>query len=380
MSLITRLFPFLFEQDARALAGLRKVKNALATVEARQADEGTSQEDLRIALAGRLVSLLPDLDHKHQKVAYALCVRSLVKLAEDEITQVRIAVSSSLKDIAHFPPDVARKLAKDAERAVALPMLEYAMSVPDEDLIEVIKAYPEDIRVGAIAGRKRVSQSVSTAVIGTKNIAAGSVLIQNDGARISRETLQEIVASARDFPEWQGLLQERRKLPRRVKRQLHHIAENVLRQYLNDARSPIEDDLLRDDILETAMRRTLWQGAVQEAPAEERVKQFADKGQMNTQSFSDAIALGDEAFVQHGLAYLNKCDVGIVDTVFDSRSQRALVALCWNAGLPMRTAVAIQQRLWRLPQARVLLAKGGTDYPLSEDELKETLRFFEIKH
>lgn len=52
------------------------------------------------------------------------------------------------------------------------------------------------------------------------------------------------------------------------------------------------------------------------------------------------------------------------------RNAKAIVALAWKAGLAMRTAVQLQLRLARLPPPAVLNARGGTDYPLDEDEMR----------
>ena len=57
-------------------------------------------------------------------------------------------------------------------------------------------------------------------------------------------------------------------------------------------------------------------------------------------------------------------------------SSKGITALAWNAGLGMRTAVQLQLRLARVPPAKILQARTGVDYPLSEDEMNWQLDFF----
>ena len=63
-----------------------------------------SNIDVRMALAGRLVDLLPDLDHDKHSQLYAYVVQALGTLALDEVLKIRKALSSALKDHAHAPP------------------------------------------------------------------------------------------------------------------------------------------------------------------------------------------------------------------------------------------------------------------------------------
>ncbi|MCD8571123.1 MAG: hypothetical protein LRY76_06320 [Alphaproteobacteria bacterium] len=70
------------------------------------------EADVRLALAKRLVELLPDLtDDKHSQL-YAYAVQALGTLALDEVLKIRIALSSTLKDHAHTPPKIAGQLAR----------------------------------------------------------------------------------------------------------------------------------------------------------------------------------------------------------------------------------------------------------------------------
>ena len=57
-------------------------------------------------------------------------------------------------------------------------------------------------------------------------------------------------------------------------------------------------------------------------------------------------------------------------------SGKAVTALAWHADLSMRTALTLQKELAQVPSHAILNARGGVDYPLSQDELSWYLDFF----
>ena len=68
--------------------------------------------DVRMALAGQLVKLLPDLSVDTHSQLYAFAVQALGTLALDEVLKIRSALTSTLKDHAYAPPSVAAQLAR----------------------------------------------------------------------------------------------------------------------------------------------------------------------------------------------------------------------------------------------------------------------------
>ena len=169
--------------------------------------------DVRLALAARLVALLPSLSADKQSQLYAYAVQALGTLALDEVLKIRLALSSTLKDHAYAPPKVAAELARDVERDVSEPILRFCAALSDRDLLDILKSHPASWVVQAIAGRSTVSKMVSAAVINVDDIPGGKVLLRNRGAEISVETLQQIVEKAREYKDWQEPVAARPFLP-----------------------------------------------------------------------------------------------------------------------------------------------------------------------
>jgi len=66
----------------------------------------------------------------------------------------------------------------------------------------------------------------------------------------------------------------------------------------------------------------------------------------------------------------------VIEKIFLSRSAKALTAIAWKAGLPMRISFKIQTLLLKLHADELLPARAGVDFPLGEDEMRWHLSYF----
>ena len=331
---------------------------------------------VRLTLARRLVRLLPELDIDQHAEIYALTAEALALLAEDQVTNIRVALSSALKDIAKTPPSLARKLAADAERAVAAPILRYSAALTDEDLIEIIEAQPHTWRLVNIARRRRVSDTVSGALIETGDEKAGQALLHNQRADLSDQTLAEIVRRAKSSDVIGQALKARNRLPRKVGRKLSKFFERSLAGFLM-RQSDLEGGTLQS-VIDATKRRVDWIEDRDTHPAEsarERVYRLANEDQLTEETLQDAIAWTDISFVIEAIAYRGGIPPDSVRSVIENQSPRGIVAVCWKADLKMRTAFNIE-RMAKVPHTKLIHPRRGEHYPLSKDEILWQLDFF----
>lgn len=341
--------------------------------------EDTS-EDVRLILAKKLTKLLPSLDEDRQSEIYAFATKALVTLARDEVLKVRLALSSSLKDKAYTPPPVAARLAKDAEKKVAEPMLRFCIALEDEDLLEIIKDYPKPWVLSAIAERETVSESVSDAIIEHEDVPSGQKLIGNAGARFFKKTLESIVEKAARIPEWQAPLVERKNLPANLAKNLANFVDKSLLGYL-EKRSDY-DKKTKKEILTTVRRRIDFENNVaggNKAKIKKKVHALFKEGALKDELIQDALSWSHKDFVFEVIAVKAGITSKRVKEIMETAKPKPIVALCWKAELSMRLAVKIQTELARVPQKEILLAKGGLDYPLTEEEINWQLDFLGLK-
>lgn len=187
---------YLAEKDPSPKVRKAVAENEAMPVQVSSILAGDSDSDVRLALAGRLVDLLPDVSQDQQSQLYAFVVQALGTLALDEVLKIRVALSSTLKDHAHTPPKIAGQLARDVEQQVSEPILRFCSALSNADLLDILKSHPASWVIEAIASRDSVSEELSEAVVETRDSYGGSALIGNDGALISDNLLHRIVEIA----------------------------------------------------------------------------------------------------------------------------------------------------------------------------------------
>ena len=337
-----------------------------------------ADEDVRLALARRLIELLPELSEDMHSQLYAFAVQSLGTLALDEVLKIRVALSSTLKDHAFTPPKVASKLARDVEQEVSEPILRFCAALSDEDLIDILKGHPASWAVEAIATREEVSEGVSEAVIDTNDVPGGQALIENDGALINEDLLQTIVEKARTCPEWHKPMASRQTLPSSVAVELAEFVDSSVRELLT-ARDDFDDELA-DEIAAIFKRRMEFASDDDDAEsAHQRIQKLYNEGRLNEETLSDALGMRDYALVNAALAKMAGTDLTTVTKIFETREPKSVVALAWKAGLSMRMALQLQKEVAHVAHQELLYPKGGTDYPLNEDEIEWQLDFLGLK-
>ncbi|MCB9978678.1 MAG: DUF2336 domain-containing protein [Rhodospirillales bacterium] len=334
-----------------------------------------ASDDVRMALASRLMALLPDLSHDTQSQLYAFAAQALATLALDHVLKIRKALSSTLKDYAGCPPRVAGQLAKDIEREVAEPVLKFCSAVSDEDLLEILKDHPQSWAVQAIAARPAVSAPISAAVIDTNDVPGGAVLLGNEGASIPGPLIDKIIEKAKSLPEWHKPLASRKTLSESAAKKLAEFVDSSVRDILI-RRGDFGPETTEE--ISAAFRRRLEFATAEQTtePLAERLAKMAKEGRLNEQAIADAIALRDRDFVVAAIAHKLHAPQPDVAKILDLKAPKPIVAICWKANLSMRLALQIQQDLAAISPREILYPRNGTDFPMTIDEMRWQLDFF----
>ena len=102
-------------------------------------------------------------------------------LVRDLAVEVRQALASTVAASAKLPPAIARQLAGD-EIEVAEPILQRSPVLGDEDLVRVVRTNAMQYAL-AVAGRERLSELVSEALVDTGHAEVVARLVDNAGAQ-----------------------------------------------------------------------------------------------------------------------------------------------------------------------------------------------------
>lgn len=335
-------------------------------------------QDVRLALAERLVRLLPDLSHDRQSQLYAFAIETLGTLALDEVIKIRVALSSALKDHADAPPKVVGQLARDIEREVSEPVLRYCIALSDEDLLEILKSHPASWAVQAVAARPQVSAKISRAVVDTEDVPGNVTLLGNDNAIIEPETLNEIVERARTVPQLQKAVAVRKNLPPALIKELAGFVDQSVRNLLLE-RTDLDAGSM-EEIAAVVKRRLAFAEARENGlSAEDRVRRMIADKTLNESSIIDAMGMRDRDFVIVALAAMVRTSKNDMEKIISMRTPKPILAICWKAGLSMRTSFLLQKELALIPPKELIYPRGGTDYPLDKKDLEWQIEFLGLK-
>src|SRR5690606_30077672 len=304
-------------QQKHALLERRSTPPAALAHMARDPDK-----DIRRVLSDRLAQILPTLSPSEQVEVYDITVEAIKSLAEDEVTAVRVALASALKDVAGVPHHIARQLADDAEREVAEPILRHSLSLSDQDLLDLIAQHPQDWHPTAVAQRKRLTAQVSEAIAKTGNVEATKELIKNDGALLDYRTHQIIGES----PVYKEELNARKSLARKLRREWTKVTDPILGNFLR-----VNTDL-DAHTADSVMRKVHQSMGVQD---DLKDKSATDLG---INEITEALKLGENAKVITALGARAKIPESVVKRMLDSDNGRAVIALCVKADMPMSFA------------------------------------------
>lgn len=340
-------------------------------------DATNPDADIRIALADRLVKLLPSIETEAHSELYGFAVQALTALAQDEVLKVRRALSTALRDYAKAPPAVVARLARDVEREIAEPILRHCIALEDDVLLEMLAAHPEPWAIAAIAARPTVSEKVTDAVFRAGDVISTALMIGNRGAQISRDTLQAIVDGARRHAEWQRPLALSPHLDIDLTRELTgFVSETILEVLKNRSDLDAPTRLAVVSIVERRIAYTKNDGGAK-TPAE-KVERFARDGRLTPEMVHDALAWQERPFAVQAMARMAGIQAETVERILGAGA-KPIVSLCWKAGFPARMCVDVQRLAGRIQPRDLLYPKGGTEYPLTQDEIAWQLEFFGIK-
>jgi hypothetical protein len=91
-----------------------------------------------------------------------------------------------------------------------------------------------------------------------------------------------------------------------------------------------------------------------------------------------AAQAGQREIVILALASLARIPDQTVKKILMAGNPKPLVSLVWHAHLSMRVAFKIQTFIMKLPARDVLPARGGIGFPLSKEEMRWHLNYFNI--
>ncbi len=188
--------------------------------------ERPESSDLVTAL-GR-VCLTPDTTLGQTETA--LLGDILRRLVRDVEMPVRRALADQLSERDDAPHDLICLLANDVID-VAYPLLEKSPMLGDQDLVGIVARHARQHAL-AVSRRETLSENVSAALVETGDSSVVVSLLQNDGAKISAKTMDELVAESQSVDAYRTPLLGRKDLNLDMAMRMADWVGDSLRQYI----------------------------------------------------------------------------------------------------------------------------------------------------
>jgi len=164
----------------------------------------------RSALVARLCEIVSWPESRLQVYERQLAADILVGLLRTSNIELRRRCALGLVRVTDAPKGLLRYLARD-EISVALPLLENGAGFDDSDLVATVRAGVATHWL-AIARRRHLTESVTDALIQTGDTPTIEAVLKNQGARLSTQGVDLIVARSRQAAGLPALLVARNEI------------------------------------------------------------------------------------------------------------------------------------------------------------------------
>ena len=340
-----------------------------------------SDDRVRAVLGRKIAVMASSIGDSGQDRLERVIRNLLTALVADEAERVRAMISDTLKDLPSAPPDIVRQLAYDSAISVSEPIIRFSPLITESDLLQLLSSPPCPGTSGAVARRSGLSEKVSDAIVATANSAAIRDLLCNHSASIKEETLDLLAECTKDNHTWREPLVKRPSLSVTSMRTLSRILADHLLEALyerNDLDKEIKIEI-REIISAKLNSNESNTGFAQDAcgQALAQAKALDQSGALTESALTQAIKQGDDDLVIAMIAVAANVAPSVVQRAVALRSAKGLVSLIWRSGFSMRSGVAIQALLARLPPRCIVGATPNGGFPLSADEMRWQIEFLE---
>jgi uncharacterized protein (DUF2336 family) len=229
-------------------------------------DKTASGREILVTAVGDLFTNTSKILSDRERALMSEILRRLVSEVE---TSVRRMLAEQLVDLPNVPHDLLLMLAND-EAEVAYPLLVNSGELKDLELIEIVRNRTLEHQL-AIAIRRSVSEQVSDALVATGNVSVVTTLLKNEGAEISKKTLEYLVEESQRVDQYQGPLLNRRELSEDLAQRMYRWVSDALRTQIQ-TRFKLDPALL-----DAAVNNVVEKASEQPENARSKAAELADQ-------------------------------------------------------------------------------------------------------
>lgn len=307
----------------------------------------------------------------------------------DEVLQLVAAemqegVLAELAEVFADADDAPLGLLRDLSNhafAVASPILQRSKALDDQALLDVVNQQSQD-HIKAVAARRAVSEAVSAAIVRFGDDSALDTLVRNEGANISRTSMEAVVERARQNAMLHAGVVRRKDIPLDLLNEMYFVVEAGLRDQILKRNASVDAATLDAALARTRdrMRKSAGDMSAETRNAVHFITQKKNSGELNARLL---VSLYREAKLMHflcGLAELTDVDRETAAELIERKDMDALAMVCRAANIERPLFVTI-----------AVLACGGDDAMARAEEFgrmynavpleaaQRAMRFFKVR-
>lgn len=268
----------------------------------------------------------------------------VLKLVAAEMQDSVLAELSELfADASDAPIGLMRDLANHSFE-IAGPVLKRSRALDEQTLLQIVN-YQSQQHIAAVAQRPDVSENVSDAIVKFGDDAALDHLIRNDGAKISRTSMEAAVDRARRNTMLHAGVVKRADLPLDLLNEMYFVVENTLRDQIMKRNASVDPATL-DAALSKARARMDANVGDMSAEAKNAMTFISSKknsGELNARLLVSLYREAKQTHFLYGLAEITNLEPETVADLLERRDIDGLAMICRAAGIerPLFVTLAV---------------------------------------
>ena len=261
--------------------------------------------------------------------------------------EMQDGVLAELSEVFADAPDAPVGLMRDLANhsfEIARPILQRSRVLDDQTLLQIVN-YQSQNHIKAVAQRPDVSEAVSDAIVRFGDDHALDALIRNDGAKISRGSMETAVDRARRNSLLHDAVVTRRDLPLDLLNEMYFVVETRLRDQILARNSTVDPKTL-DAALAKARERTRQSVGDMSAEAKNALAFIMSKknsGELNARMLVSLYREAKQLHFLYGLSEITGIDHETVSDLLARQDIDALAMICRAANIerPLFVTLAV---------------------------------------
>ena len=300
----------------------------------------TGTPERRTQMLQRITRLFLDGASRFNEDHVRLFDDVLSRLTTEIESKARAELSRRLAAVSNAPTQVVRALAKDADIAVARPMLTQSRRLGDADLVDIANTRSQ-AHLLAICSRSDIAEPVTDILVrrGDREVIHG--VAGNRGARFSDASFSKLVVRAEADDDLAEKVGARPDLPPRMLRELMLKATSTVQQRLFAAAMPEAHTEIRRVLAEVTNEVHSRAVPRDYTAAQGAVKELRQQGKLNEAQLVEFAKAGQYEETVAALALLCSVPIEVVDRLMGGDRPDPVLILGKSAGWGWATVRAL---------------------------------------